>query len=46
MERRGIVIAQDKCAFNLFGTQKWSVDDWPRADWWTTLITDFATGKL
>ena len=40
------VVKQGGEAVDIFRLCKNTVDDWPRADWWATLISDFATGKL
>ena len=40
------IVKQGGEAIDIFRLCKDTVDDWPRADWWKTLIADFATGKL
>ena len=40
------LVKQGGEAIDIFRLCKNTVDDWPRADWWATLISDFATGKL
>ena len=40
------LVKQGGEAIDIFRLCKNTVDDWPRADWWKTLISDFATGKL
>eukprot|EP00939_MAST-03C_sp_MAST-3C-sp1_P004471 g4471.t1 len=40
------IIRQGGEAIDIFRLCKNTVDDWPRADWWAALISDFATGEL
>ena len=40
------VIKQGGEAIDIFRLCRNTVDDWPRADWWATLIAAFATGTL
>ena len=40
----GEVVKQGGQAIDIFRLCKNTVDDWPRAPWWTSLISAFATG--
>lgn len=40
------LVKQGGEAIDIFRLCKSTVEDWPHDDWWTTVISDFATGKL